>query len=71
MSKSCEANVNAGTKNGACILNEIHPNGGTMNYKNYLPAFILLGAFSANIYAADGGQVYNTYCAVGGSKSEY
>lgn len=37
-----------------------------MTYKNYLPALSLLGAFSANIYAdgPDGGQVYNTYCAV-------
>ncbi len=58
--------MNAGTKIGACVLNEIYLNGGTMKYKNYLPALILLGAFSANIYAAgaDGGQVYNTYCAV-------
>lgn len=65
MSKTCEANVNTGTKICACN-NEIYLNGGTMKYKNNLPALILLGAFSANTYAdgADGGQVYNTYCAV-------
>jgi cytochrome c5 len=67
VSKSCEANVNTGTKIGACVLNEIYPNGGTMKYKNYLPALILLGAFSANTYAADTGgdpgqQTYDNLC---------
>ncbi len=36
----------------------------TLKFNSLISTFFIIGLLSSNLYAADGGEIYNTYCAV-------